>query len=400
MPASCALNPSFAHAGDYTPTMPTKQHTMPTTTKAEETQTNPISYTVQRLKDGTARLLVEQKPTPGPPTRPVAVRYLIDDHGEPAIRRGALLGHDRINPSLLFLIVRAGDLISLGKRTIGETSTVWTHYKVGRGFRLMEIAVKGRGLAYAEICLQVGLYRPLEQPSECDDSLREFFSDSNHPRWMLPILERQKRKWRTNHPSKLYHLVPSEIQDTEIRRVVKIAPSAALRFLQPKLTQLQTRRCIRRALATAVIHAFDHIPSTQFKRAIRDYPGLLLKHQGKRIPVDLLMRCVRFEPFEAFVIRKQFPPALHAKILAETCVLPFQLFKSGNISRLPAEIATSFRRYPVEWIEVYNGDFSKLFRVLERHGRIKTCQKLLNILMSSLPQEHLPGLFKFIANQL
>lgn len=144
----------------------------------------------------------------------------------------------------------------------------------------------------------------------------------------------------------------------------------------------------------------NHIPPPQFKRAIRDYPGLLLKHQGKRIPVDLLMRCVRFEPFDAFVIRKRFPPALHAKILAETCVLPFQLFNSGNISRLPAEIETSFRRNPVEWIEVHNRDFSKLFRVLERHGRIKTCQNLLNILMSSLPQEHLPGLFKFITNQL
>ena len=211
MPASSALNPSFALASDYTPTMPTKQHTMTTTPKTEETKTIPINYTVQRLKDGTARLLVEQKPVPGPPTRPVAVRYLIDDHGEPVIRRGALLGYDRINPSLLFLIVRAGDLISLGKRTIGETSTVWTHYKVGRGFRLMEIAIKGRGLTYAEIRSRVGPYRLLEQPSECDDSLREFLSDSDHPKWMLPIIERQKMKWRKNRLSKFYHLVPSEI---------------------------------------------------------------------------------------------------------------------------------------------------------------------------------------------
>jgi hypothetical protein len=400
VPASSALNPSFAHAGDDTPTMPTKQHTMPTTPKTEESKTNPINYTVERLKDGTARLLVEQTPVPGPLTRPVAVRYLIDDHGEPVIRRGALLGYDRINPSLLFLIVRAGDLISLGKRTIGEASTVWTHYKVGRGFRLMEIDIKGRRLSYAEIRSRVGPYRLLEQPSECDDSLREFLSDSDHPKWMLPILERQKRKWRANHPSKYYHLVPSEIKESEIRRVVKIAPGAAIRFLLPKLTKIQTRSCIRRALATAVIHAYDEIPPTQLKTAIRDYPGLLLKHQGKRIPVDMLMHCVRIEPFEAFVIRKQFPPDLHAKILAETCVLPFQLFKSGNISRLPAEIETSFRRYPVEWIEIYHNDFSKLFRVLERHGRMKMCPKLLNFLKSSLPPEYRPSLFKFIANQL
>lgn len=370
---------------------------MTTTTKTEETKKNPINYTVERLKDGTARLLVEQTPVPGPLTRPVAVRYLIDDHGEPVIRRGALLGYDRINPSLLFLIVRAGDLISLGKRTIGETSTVWTHYKVGRGFRLMEIDIKGRRLTYAEIRSRVGPYRLLEQPSECDDSLREFLSDFDHPKWMLPILERQKRKWRLNHPSKYYHLVPFEIKESEIRRVIKIAPGAAIRFLQPKLTKLQTRRCIRRALATAVIHAFDHIPPTQFKRAMRDYPGLLLKHQGKRIPVDKLMHCVRIEPFEAFVIRKQFPPALHAKILAETCVLPFQLFKSGNTDRLPAEIETSFRRYPVEWIEIYHNDFSKLFRVLERHGGMKADQDLINFLEGVLPPLHLAKLHWFIA---
>lgn len=400
MPASGTLSPSFALARDDTPNMPKKQPTMTTTPEHGKTKKNPINYNVQRMKDGTARLLVERKPASGPPKRPIAVRYMIDANGDPVIRNGALLGFDRINPCLIFLHVRRGDLISLGEKTIGEVTVVWTHYKIGRGYRLMEIAIKGRGLTYSEICSQVGPHRPLEQPSGCDDLLRDFFADSGHPKWMLPILERQKRKWRSNHPSKFYHLVPAEIKESEIRRVIKIAPGAAIRFLQPKLTKLQTRSCIRRALATSVIHAFDHIPPTQFKIVMRDYPGLLLRHQGKRIPVDLLMRCVRIEPFDAFVIRKQFPPDLHAKILAETCGLPFQLFRSGNVSRLPAEIETSFCRYPVQWIEIYHNDFSKLFRVLERHGRMKMCPKFLNFLKSSLPPEHLPGLFKFIANQL
>lgn len=380
--------------------MTNKKPTMTTTPEPGKTKTTPINYNAQRLKDGTARLLIERKPASGPPKRPVAVRYMIDYNGDPVIRSGALLGFDRINPCLLFLIVRKGDLISLGEKTIGEATVSWTHYQVARGFRLVEIDIKGRGLTYPEIRSRVGPFRPLEQPPGCDDSLREFLADSCHPKWMLPILRRQKKKWRANHSSKFFHLVPSEIQESEIRRVVKIAPGAAIRFLLPKLTKIQTRSCIRRALATAVIHAYDEIPPTQLKTAMRDYPGLLLKHQGKRIPVDMLMHCVRIEPFEAFVIRKQFPPALHAKILAETCVLPFQLFKSGNISRLPAEIKTSFRRYPVEWIEIYHNDFSKLFRVLERHGRMKMCAKLLNFLKSSLPPEYRPSLFKFIANQL
>ena len=41
---------------------------------------------------------------------------------------------------------------------------------------------------------------------------------------------------------------------------MKIAPGAALRFFYTKLTKRQTRSCIRRALATAVIHAFDALP--------------------------------------------------------------------------------------------------------------------------------------------
>ncbi len=369
-------------------------------TQTGSPKTNPINYAVQRLKDGTARLLVAWKPGSGPPMRPLAVRYSIDRHGETVIRSGALLGFDRINPCLLFLLVKKGDLISIGEKPKGEATVTWRHFQVGRGFRLIETTIAGRGLTHSEIRSLAGHCAPMEQPPGCDDTLREFLANSGHPRWLAPILERQKKKWRANRPSKFYHLVPSEVPDTEISQVMKLAPEAALRFFLPKLTTLQIRNCIRRALTTAIIHAFDHIPPTQFKKALRDHPGILLTHQGNRLPENLLLRCVRFEPFDAFIIRKRFPPALHAKILAATCGLPLQLFKSGNISRLPAEIETSFRRYPVQWLETYDNDFAELFRALERRGRMKTCHKLLDSLMSSLPPQHLPALYRFIAGKI
>jgi hypothetical protein len=387
----------YQFQANHTFTMPTSTHTLTTTPQTGRAQTNPINYTVQHLKDGTARLLVECKPLSGPPMRPLAVRYSVDHQGETVIRSAALLGFDRINPCLLLLIVRKGDLITIGKKTIGESTATCRHYRVDRGFRLKEIAIEGRGLTHAEIRSLAGACAPMEQAPGCDDSLRGFLADSGHPKWLLPILERQKRKWRANRPSKFYHLVPFEVQESEIPRVVKIAPGAALRFFLPKLKKVQIRSCIRRALATAVVHAFDEITPTQFQRAIRDYPSLLLTHQGTRIPIELLMRCVRFERFDAFIIRKRFPPALHAQILAETCGLPFQLFKCGNISRLPAEIETSFRRYPAVWLEAYDDDFTKLFRTLERSGKMKTCHKLLDFLMSSLPSQHLPALYQYIS---
>lgn len=365
-----------------------------------KTTTRPDHPIIQPLKDGTARLLKEWRPTSGPPIRPLAVRYSMDDRGDAVIRNGALLGFDRIHPCVLLMIVRIGDLISLGEKPIGKATANWTHYKVGRGFRLLEIAIAGRGLTHAEIRSLVGPSALMEQPPGCDDSLRAFIADTNHPKWLIPIIKRQIQKWRVNRPSKFYHFVPSAVPEVEIPRVVKMAPDAALRFFLPKLTKLQIRSCVRRALPTAVIHAFSQIPPTQFKKALRDHPGLLLALQGKNLSQDQLLRCVGFEPFNAFVMRKHFPPALHAKILATTCGLPFQLFKSGNVSRLPAEIQTSFYRYPVQWLEVFDHDFSKLFRALVRHGKMKADQKLLQFLMTSLPPQHRSELYKFIAINL
>lgn len=380
--------------------MPTSKHTMTAIPQTGSSKIHPINYAVQRLNNGTARLLVERKPGSGPPMRPLAVRYSVDRRGETVIRIGALLGFDRINPCVLFLLVKEDDLISIGEKSIGEATVTWWHFQVGRGFRLIETTIAGRGLTHAEIRSLAGHCAPMEQPPGYDDTLREFLADAGHPRWLVPILERQKKKWRANRPSKSYHLVPSEVPDPEISQVMKLAPEAALRFFLPKLTKVQIRNCIRRALTTAIIHAFDHIPPTQFKKALRNHPGILLTHQGKRLPESLLLRCVRFEPFDAFIIRKRFPPALHAKILAATCGLPFQLFKSGNISRLPDEIETSFRRFPVQWLEAYDNDFSELFRTLERRGGMKTCHKFLDSLISSLPPQHLPALYRFIANAI
>jgi hypothetical protein len=266
---------------------------------------------------------------------------------------------------------------------------------------LYPIGIAGHTLTAAGIrALLLPKASSYHQPPGDDDALRDFINDPHHPEWFAPILERQKRKWRANRPSKFYHLVPSEVPDAEISQVVKLAPAAALRFFLPKLTRLQIRSCIRRALTTAIVHAFDHIPPTQFKKALRDHPGILLTHQGNRLREDLLLRCARFEPFVAFNVRKRFPPAIHAKILAATCGLPFALFRSGDVSRLHDEIEFSFLQYPVQWLETYDNDFTQLFRALERHGKIKTCHRLIRFLMDILPPHHLPGLIRFIAINL
>lgn len=358
-------------------------------------------YTIQEIDGKTARLIIQWTPRPDVCARPIALRHCFDDQRCLDRTKGAVLGFDATLPCALLLLVQRGDLISLGEKIVGGGSASWAHYQIGSGFTVEAIANEGRILPAARLRkLMLPDVAAFHQAPGDDEALREFINAPHHPSWLLPIIERQKMKWRTNRLSKFYDLVPSEVPVAEIPRVVKLAPGAALRFFATKLTKRQIRNCVRRDLTSAIIHAFDHLPPTQFKKALRYHPGILLTHQGNRLPENLIMLCARYDPFVAFKVRKSFKPAIHAKILAATCGLPFGLFLSGELSQLPIEIAFSFLQYPVEWLETYHHNFSKMFRVLERHGRMKMCPELLDFLKSSLPPEHLPGLFKFIANQL
>jgi hypothetical protein len=360
-----------------------------------------MKYIIQKPTNLPVRLIIKWKPPSNLNVRPVALRHCFDQEGGLDRKIGATLGFNRIDPCALFLEIQKGDLISVGEKAIGCTFATWTHYQIGQDFTLKRIDIGGRILTAAEIRAWLPpAVTSYHQPPGCDESLREFLADPNHPAWLVPILERQKRKWRTRRLSKFYHLAPSEASREDINRIMKLAPGAALRFFSEHLTKGQIKRCIRRDLKTAVVHAYEAMSPAQLEVACREHPVLLLQHQGSRLPEDILLRCVRFEPFEAFRIRNRFPAPVHAKILAATCELPFGLFRSGNISGLPVEIETSFRQFPGLWLESFHNDFATLFRALERQGKMKVDHDLLDFLMTILPAQHLPNLDKFISKQI
>lgn len=367
-----------------------------------ETQTQkPMTYTIQEIDEKTARLIIQWTPRPNVCARPIALRHCYDDQGCLDRTKGAVLGYDATLPCALLLFVRRGDLISLGEKIVGGTSASWTHYQIRPDFTLEAIANEGSILSAAKLReWMLPDVTSFHQAPGDDDALREFINDPYHPSWLLRIIERQQKKWRTNRLSKFYNLVPSEVPVAEIPQVVKLAPGAALRFFGTKLTKRQIRNCVRRDLTSAIVHAFEHLPPTQFKKALRNHPGILLTHQGNRLPANLISHCVRYDPFVAFNVRNSFKPAIHARVLAATCCLPFGLFRSGDVSQLPTEIAFSFLLYPVEWLETYHHDFSELFRVIERHGRMKTCPSLIGFLMKNLPPQHLPGLYRFVSDRI
>ncbi len=368
-------------------------HTMDITTRTR--------HLIQHLPDNKTRLIFEWKPPSHEVVRPVALRHCFDEEGCLDRRTGAILGFNRIDPCALFLLVQKGDLVSIGEKAIGGVSASWVHYQVEPDFTLNQVGFGGSTLTGSEIrALILPDVASFHQPPGCDESLREFLADPNHPAWLVPILERQKQKWRTKRLSKHYRLVPSEASQDEIDRILKLAPGAAVRFFSKHLTKGQIKRCIRRDLKTAVVHSYQAMSPTQIQAACREHPVLLLQNQGSRLPEAILLRCIRYEPFEAFRIRNSLPAPVHAKILAATCELPFGLFRSGDISSLPAEIETSFRQFPGSWVESFGRDFGALFHALERQGRMKVDHDLVHFLMNVLPPQHLPILDKFIGKQI
>jgi hypothetical protein len=217
----------------------------------------PMKYIIQKPTNLPVRLIIEWKPPSNENVRPVALRHCFDQEGGLDRTIGATLGFNRIDPCALFLEVQKSDLISVGEKAIGGTFATWTHYQIGPDFALKRIDIGGRILTAAEIRAWLPpAVTSYHQPPGCDESLREFLADPNHPAWLVPILERQKRKWRMTRLSKFYRLVPSEASQDEIDRIMKLAPGAALRFFSEHLTKGQIKRCIRRDLKTAVVHAY------------------------------------------------------------------------------------------------------------------------------------------------
>jgi hypothetical protein len=321
----------------------------------------------------------------------------LDEIGCLARISGAVLGLDRINPCALLLLVRKGDLISVGEKDIGSSESTWAHYQVGPDFELVQLDIVGRSLAAPEIraLLNPEVVAFHQAPGD-DDALRDFLADTNRPPWLIPVTERQKRKWKKNRLAKYYHLVPSEVAEHEIPRCMELAPGVAVRFFHGWLDKEEVRKCIGRALESAILYAIGKMSEVQLDRACRQCPTLLLKNQASKLSEDRLMRCVALDPFEGFRIRNKVAPHLHARILAVTYDLPFGLFYNGCLSGLPAEISNSFHQFPVHWIQAHGNDNAALFRTLQLHGRMKIGHALVLHLLGSLPSEHLPKFQDFI----
>jgi hypothetical protein len=237
----------------------------------------------------------------------------------------------------------------------------------------------------------------LQQLPVCDNALRHFLAETKHPDWLTPIVERQKHKWRASRPAKFFHLVPSEVADDEIPVCVSTAPGAALRFLRDRISANEFRQCIGRDLEAAVQYAFEAMSEVQVDRACLEYPGLMLRLHASKLSEERLLRCVRLDPFAGFHIRDQLESSLHAKVLAGTLGLPFELFGACDLSELPNEVLHSFLSHPQTWVDAFAGDHQHLLTALMRHRGDRSRGDYLLHLMEHVPPEYLPHVASFAA---
>ena len=358
----------------------------------------PMKHTIQKTDSETARLIIEWQPLHGKAIRPCVIRYCLDHEGCLDWEQGAVLGFHPARPCALILLVRRGDLISIGQKIIGGGKASRIHYQIGPDYELLRFEIPDSNKTNLGIRARLlPAVSRLRQLPACDDSLRDFLADGNHPQWLTPILARQKRKWRKNRTAKLYHLVPTEVADQEIPNCVAAAPGAALRFFRDRIDSNELRQCIGRDLETAVLYAMNEMSETQLDRACLELPTLLLKHHASKLSDERLILCVSLDPFEGFRIRNQLAPHLHARVLACTLGLPFGLFDSGDLSGLPSEVLHSFLNFTQAWVNAFDGNYQRLLSTLMRHRGTRSASDFLLHLLKHVPAEHLPHVARFAA---
>jgi len=357
-----------------------------------------MRYTIQETDAETARLIIEWEPRQGKTIRPCLIRYCLDHEGCLAWEKGVVLGFDLIQPCALILLVQRGDLISVGEKIVGDGRASRTHYRIGNDLELLQFEVPDPGRTNLGILARLRPAVPrLQQLPVCDNALRHFLAETNHPDWLTPIVERQKHKWRASRPAKFFHLVPSEVTDNEIPVCVSTAPGAALRFFRDRISANDLRRCIGRDLEAAAQYAFEAMSEVQVDRACQEFPGLMVRHHASKLSEERLLRCVRLDPFAGFLIRNQLESRLHAKVLAGTLGLPFELFSAGDLRELPNEILQSFLSHPQAWVDAFAGNHQRLLTALMRHRGDRSRGDYLLHLMEHVPPEYLPHVASFAA---
>ncbi len=309
------------------------------------------------------------------------------------------MGYERGKPCILVLTVMSGDLVSLA---CPESINGWQHFRIGPDFRLQKFPIPERKLTLVEIShhLNLGCGERLKQLADCDDRIRDFLVEKNHPEFVTLAIARQIRKWRKRQPDKYFHLATSVVMDSEIHLLANSAPFTAIRFARDRMNEKQILRCIHRRPEAGVLFALERMTPRLIEKAITECPGTLITHGHSRVSDEQLDRCARYDPFAAIHTRVAMNPRRHAILLARSYLLAFPMQSGATMESFHAEIIESLTRFPDVWLSAHQQDYGEIFDSLRQRAQIQVDHEFIQTLLIRIPTKHRKHLADHIARQM
>lgn len=195
-----------------------------------------------------------------------------------------------------------------------------------------------------------------------DDDLLSVFADPNLPPWLRTILDAQLKYWNKHHAETYYRFTPWSVWGEEFVRCIKAAPYWALARWKPKLFPNQIDYCMRRSGAGAVAFCLNRVPRYSRNSILGMYAEDALAYVSHRMTEHEILFCAEKEPFAALRWRRNFSPALRAKVLAQ--VVPLDEWDPTDLpSGLEEDIMESIASFPQVWLNRYGSFISAMERI-------------------------------------
>lgn len=261
-----------------------------------------------------------------------------------------------------------GDLIEIVEYDDFINQRLVYYYRVSKEFSLVRVRSKNAILSdqRLEKLLSKSNYIPTP-PIKYDDTALQTALEDKHQKWLVEIIEQQVEFWRENNPKILWRLMPSQVSDNEIEKIVSDAPFLALKNFKNRLTRDQVSNCMKNCPKGAIRFAFEEMENVYLHDAIYRYSDILILAAADKLDEETLAHCININYSLALNNRSNYPERIKAIILSSVTCLQHDHFGDIFDSNLKAEYVDSIQNEFETWVRVYEMNEMKssdIFKVL------------------------------------